>query len=112
MSFIPHEIADILEVIPQQPKPEPVETAGGKASFFPVRLRRLSLIRGGSIFHDFNNLRVLVPVQKDKDLPYVILGRDSIFRRFHITFQENLKRYIMEHHKWARRRAQKLHSFA
>jgi hypothetical protein len=101
-SFIPYEIADILGLIPENPKSIPVETAGGGADFFPVKLKRLSLLLSGKIFSDFPNIVMLVPSQKDRDLPYVILGRDSVFRRFYITFKENIKKFIVQHHKWAR----------
>lgn len=104
-SFIPYEIADILELLPEEAgQPINVETAGGKARFFPIKLKRLSLLAGGRIFSDFRNLGVLVPTGQERDLPYVILGRDSVFNRFYITFKENIKKFIMEHHKWVRAR--------
>jgi len=101
-SFIPYEIADILDVIPKKPQPGDVQTAGGSAKFFPVRLKRLSLLAGGELFSDFSNLVVGVPSQPERDLPYVILGRKSVFKRFYITFKENIKKFVIEHHKWAR----------
>jgi len=103
-SFIPYEIADILELIPEEPHPSDVVTAGGSASFFPVRLKRLSLLAGGKIFSDFPNLTIGVPSKRERDLPYVILGRKEIFKRFHITFKENIKKFVIEHHKWAQAR--------
>jgi len=101
-SFIPYEIADILDVIPEKPQIADVQTAGGSADFFPVRLKRLSLLAGGKIFSDFRNLVVGVPSQRERDLPYVILGRKSVFKRFYIVFKENIKKFVVEHHKWAR----------
>ena len=103
-SFMPYEIADILGSIPESPKKEPVETAGGSTEFFPVVLKRLSLLTGGKIFSDFPNFQMLVPAKPERDLPYTILGRDSIFKRFYITFKENIKKFVIEHHKYARRR--------
>lgn len=103
-SFIPYEIADILELIPEDPKGQRVETAGGATQFFPVKLRSLNLLTGGKIFSEFPNFKVLVPSQPERDLPYTILGRDSIFRRFHITFKENIKKFVIEHHKWTRKK--------
>ena len=102
-SFIPYEIADILKVIPEKPQSQPVETAGGHANFFLARLKKLSLLAGGNIFSEFPNFKVLIP-SPEKDLPYTILGRDTVFKRFHITFKENIKKFVIEHHKWAKRR--------
>ena len=101
-TFIPYEIADILDVIPEETQSTDVQTAGGAANFFPVQLKRLSLLAGGKIFSDFRNFVVLVPSQRERDLPYVLLGRKSIFKRFYITFKENIKKFVIEHHKWAR----------
>lgn len=102
LTFISYEIADILEAIPEEPEFQEVTTAGGTVPFFKIRLKRLSLVTGGRIFSDFHNLEVLVP-SRERDLPYVILGRDSVFKRFHITFKENIRKFVIEHHKWASR---------
>ncbi len=103
-SFIPYEIADILDLIPETPRSTDVVTAGGPANFFPIKLERLSLLAGGMPFSDFRKFRALVPFDSERDLPYVLLGRDSVFKRFYITFKENIKKFVMEHHKWARAR--------
>ena len=102
LTFIPFEIADILGVIPDKPKFQNVTTAGGIVPFFKVRIKRLSLLSGGKIFSDFRNLMVLVP-SRERDLPYVILGRDTVFKRFHTTFKENIKKFVIKHHKSVRK---------
>ena len=103
ISFIPYEIADILDLIPENPRRIDVETAGGTANFFPVELKRLSLLSGEKIFSDFPNLVMLVPSERERDLPYVILGRNSVFKRFYITFKDNIRKFVIVHHKWARK---------
>ncbi|GEM_PF-1617781 len=109
VSFIPYEIADILELIPEEVAERDlvkVFTAGGRADFFRVRLKRLSLLYKGTIFSDFNNFTVLVPFNPERtsplqrDLPYVVLGRDSIFRRFIVIFREKQRKFELIHHKW------------
>ena len=105
-TFITYELADILNLIPEKPKTQDVSTAGGDARFFPVTLKRLSLLRGRNIFSSFGNLRVLVPSQKKRDLPYVILGRDTVFNRFHVLFKEKRREFSIVHHKWANIRLQ------
>jgi predicted aspartyl protease len=107
-TFVPLEIAEILDLIPASHDrgETDVHTAGGSFRFYRVKLKNLSLLSGGSIFSEFSNLKVLVPQEMERDLPYSILGRNSIFRRFHITFVEKEHRFVLDHHKWARQRAQ------
>jgi predicted aspartyl protease len=103
-TFIPFEMADMLGLVPENPPSSPIVTAGGDAPFFPTVLKKLTVIIGGKTLTEFSNINVLVPAQQDKDLPYVILGRDSIFKRFHITFKENIKKFVLEHHKVANKK--------
>lgn len=100
MTFIPYEIADILEILPKEPIPIDVETAGGSCEFSIVTLKKLTLLSGGKGYSDFINKRVLIP-KRERDLPYVILGRDYVFKRFHITFKENIIKFELCHHKVA-----------
>lgn len=100
-TFIPYTIADILGIIPEIPLRTPVTTAGGVADFFSAKLKRLSLISGGGTFSDFDNVKILVPSQTIRDLPYVILGRNLVFDRFHVTFQEKRKKFVVLHHRLA-----------
>jgi hypothetical protein len=102
-SFIPYEIADILGIIPEQPACTDVETAGGSCSFIQASLKKLSLLAGGRQYSEFPTIRILIPSQ-ERDLPYVILGRDYVFKRFHITFKENINKFELCHHKIANQR--------
>lgn len=101
-SFIQYEIAEILGLVPQTPRLIDVETAGGASQFFPAKLKRLSVLAGGRIFSDFLKVLVLVPINRERDLPYSILGRDFFFRRFYITFQERKQKFKLVHHKYAK----------
>lgn len=98
-SFIPYEIAEILEILPKTHQCIEVETAGGPCGFFPVTLKKLSLLTGGRRYSEFPNINLLVP-EPERDLPYVILGRDYVFKRFHVTFKENIQKFELQHHKW------------
>jgi hypothetical protein len=98
-SFIPYEIAEILEILPKQRRCIEVETAGGPCGFFSVTLKKLSLLAGGRKYSEFPDINLLVPAP-EKDLPYVILGRDYVFKRFHITFKENIQKFELQHHRW------------
>ena len=101
-TFITNELASILDLIPEKLDIQDVSTAGGDASFFPIKIKSLSLLKGGAIFSSFNNLGVLVPSSIKKDLPYVILGRDTVFTRFNIFFNEKHKEFTLGHHKWTK----------
>lgn len=101
LSFIPYEIAEMLDLLSTiSPSPIDVVTAGGISQFRCLRLRKLSLIAGGKIFSDFANFPTLIPSQTATDLPYAILGRDSVFKRFHVTFKEKAKKFTLVHHKY------------
>jgi len=102
LSFIQHEMAEMLDVL-SDPNVSLIDvaTAGGTRQFKGVRLSKLSLIAGGRIFSDFSNFPILIPSQQANDLPYAILGRDSIFKRFHVTFKEKSKKFTLVHHKYA-----------
>ncbi len=102
MSFLPCEIAEILGMRVMTETPIGVETAGGACDFNPVVLKKLSLLSGGKPASEFRNMQMLVPSPKN-DLPYIILGRDYLFKRFHVTFRENIRRFELVHHKYSLR---------
>lgn len=106
-SFIPLELAEILEILPEREDKRmvtPVITAGGEAEFYRAKIEYIYLLKGGKIFYEFKKFTVLIPKTIDKDLPYVIFGRNSIFKVFNVTFMEKTHRFILEHHKWARKK--------
>ena len=102
MSFIPYEIAEILNINHRNEVAIGVETAGGTCDFHPLILKKLRLMSGSKSFSEFRNMRMLTP-SPERDLPYVILGRDYVFKRFHIIFRENIRRFELVHHKYAQR---------
>lgn len=48
-----------------------------------------------SIFEEFENLKIDVPLQA-QTLPYMVLGRDSIFKRFIVRFDENAEKITLK----------------
>lgn len=101
VTFIPFELAEVLEV-PHIKENVKSIGAGGTFDTFITKLRHLQLIKASTIFSDFVNLPVHVPTEPDR-IPYVILGRDSIFTRFEVTFRERSRRMILYHRRWAAR---------
>ena len=69
---------------------------GGGGNFSTVRavMEKCQLIKSNnSIFEEFENLKIDVPLQA-QTLPYMVLGRYSIFKRFIARFDENAEKKI------------------
>ena len=97
-TFIPKEIADILALIPTGEKGnrrQEASGAGGRFPTIPVKLKRLTLVKNVSPFCELVEVDALVPEDEGR-LPYVILGRDYVFKKFDITFQENRRKFIFQ----------------
>ena len=85
-TLIPKELAEILLL--KCEREAEVTGAGGIFISREAKLKRLLLMKNVTPFATFVETKVLVPDSKDA-LPYVILGRDHVFKRFDITFHEN-----------------------
>ncbi len=96
-TFIPKEIADAIDLIPSGDDVVHQEAsgAGGRFPTVSVTLKRLTLVKNVSPFAEFVEVPALVPDQDDV-LPYVILGRDCVFKRFDIAFQERRRKFVFE----------------
>lgn len=90
-TFIPLELAQILAL-----PTEHQETAVGAGGTFTNTIRKvnLALLKGKTPFAKFTDLPVYVPTETGR-IPYAILGRDAIFRKFDITFRENQQRTVL-----------------
>lgn len=90
-TFVPLEIAEMLSV-----PVERTDAAVGAGGRFDNTIRKLkiSILRGNRPVAVFQDFPAYVPTESDR-IPYVVLGRDSIFRKFDITFRENLHRAIL-----------------
>lgn len=96
-NFLPREIAELLE-IPLTEPPDDAVGAGGVFRNIKSKIEKVVLVKGrDSAYDEFTNLHVLVPVLPDT-LPYFILGRDSIFKRFDIKFQERQEKITLKRH--------------
>ena len=69
----------------------PVQGAGGDFECNVAVVRKLDVKKGMNAFTTFRDLPVRVPNERGM-LPYSILGRDSIFKRFDIAFYEGRKK--------------------
>jgi hypothetical protein len=90
-TFVPLEFAEILSL----PIEEEGEAIGAGGSFQnTIRKINMSILKGNTVVKHFNNFPVYVPIEEGR-VPYVVLGRDSIFRAFDITFRENKQKVIL-----------------
>jgi hypothetical protein len=90
-TFVPLEIAEMLSM-----PVEKTDSAVGAGGRFDNTIRRvkISVLKGKMAVAVFPDFPVYVPTEQDR-IPYVVLGRDSIFRKFDITFRENIQRAIL-----------------
>ena len=94
-TFIPYEIAESIDLLPEDRRDLPesgARAAAGEFKTYIVNLPVLQVIKGAHAFDTFRNISVQVPQSERVPLPYAILGRDHIFRHFDITFHENRKK--------------------
>jgi hypothetical protein len=95
--FLPTDFAEILglQINPAEAHPS-IGAGGGFQSvvFKPT----IELLKGGQPFAIFEDWPVHVPLNRDA-IPYAILGRDSVFMKFDITFRERIQRTILRHAK-------------
>jgi hypothetical protein len=92
-TFLPTELAEILGLQIDPATSKPAVGAGGEFRTVDFHVT-IELMKGGRPYTDFRDWKVLVPVDP-RAIPYMILGRDSVFRRFDITFRELVQRTIL-----------------
>ena len=94
-TFIQKQEADLLDLKPQKWGDKTATgDAVGAGGEFPcdiMTLPELQLMKNGRPFCSFRGLTVWVP-RTEAAIPYSIMGRDTAFKRFHITFSEGQKR--------------------
>jgi predicted aspartyl protease len=94
-TFIPNEIADVIGLLPetQEEKDKALKSeATAATSSFPtyvIKLAELRVIKGIHVFDTFREMNVHIPRTENIRLPYVVLGRNYLFKHFDITFHEN-----------------------
>lgn len=97
-TFIPTSMAEILQLNLSAAAKDAVG-AGGMFRNKDSELETLTLLKGrNSIYDEFQNVKVQVPENPDA-IPYVVLGRDTLFRRYDVTFQERNEKVILKRHK-------------
>ena len=90
-TLIPKEMADLLPSLEYEEPGVEVTGAGSRFSARQAKLKRITLIKNVTPFANFVEVKVLIP-DSEGILPYVILGRDFVFRRFDITFYERRRK--------------------
>ncbi len=67
--------------------------AGGMFGTYQVKIDKIEVLKGRFPFCSFENWAVLVP-DKEGAIPHAVLGRDSIFRKFDVTYRENKEEMV------------------
>ena len=93
-TFIPLSLAKLLN-LELKDSDNNVDGAGGPFSSYLTIVGKLTVLKINNVLTYFDNLEVRVP-SKDDGVPFVVLGRDSIFRKFDIKFQENLQQLHLQ----------------
>lgn len=75
-------------------------SASGKFPVYTTKLKSLRIIKNRhTSFDTFRDIVVRIPHETVRDLPFVVLGRGTIFKRYDITFSEKRKKIILSHTK-------------
>jgi len=91
-SFIPQDLAEALDL----PVMETETVVGGGGRFEAYHTRAdLSVLKGYSPILEYPGCEVLVPTTK-AGLPYVVLGRDTVFQSVQIIFRERDQKTILK----------------
>ena len=94
-SFMPRNIAEFLGLDLGR-EPAYATGVGGDFPQITTRIDRCRLVnRRDVVFEEFADLQVHVPLERNA-LNFMILGRDSIFRKFNTTFMEVSKKTVLK----------------
>lgn len=94
-TFLPYEIAvDILELPTVK---DDVEVTGAGSTFpnILMNVEKITLKKGVNGICELENVLVHVP-KPPAEIPYAVLGRDTVFQLFEITFRENEGRFLLK----------------
>lgn len=72
--------------------------AGGMFGTYEVTIDLIEVLKGHYEFCSFENWKVLVP-DKEGAIPHAVLGRDSIFRKFDVTYREKKEEIVFRKSK-------------
>jgi hypothetical protein len=92
-TFVPTDLAEILGLQIDPKKATPSIGAGGGFDTVIFNLT-IEVLKAGNNIATFADMPVFVPVNPEA-IPYTVLGRDSVFLKFDITFRERIQRTIL-----------------
>lgn len=95
-TLIPYSVASDLGLITDNMKQNFGFGPSGKFYTYETTLRALHIVNSKEEhLHTFDDLDVIIPVKNTYNLPFIVLGRDTIFSRYDITFSEKNKKIIL-----------------
>jgi len=96
-TFIPLCMAQLLKLGLSE-KNDDVTGAGGNFISYVTKIEKIDIVKHTKVFVSFENQIIRVPEHED-GIPFVILGRDSIFRRLTIKFEEDKQQIQLRKNK-------------
>ena len=67
--------------------------AGGTFKTYKAKIDSLQVLKSSTVFCEFNDLNVLVPAKRGS-IPHSVLGRDSIFQKYDVTYRERKEQIV------------------
>ena len=107
-TFVPIDLMNVLgfDLRPegeaqtnQRHKKQAAVGAGGRFETYVKKIDSIEVLKGMMVFCDFSNVTVLVPTRRDA-IPPAVLGRDTIFRKFDITYREDREQIVFRPAKY------------
>lgn len=86
ISLIPKYLADIIGIRPTN-KIDTMGSPGGNFHSNACKINRIALIKNQVVLNEFVNPTIRVPLIDN--MRFAILGRDIIFKKYKIRFEEN-----------------------
>lgn len=85
-----------MNILGMEEERKEVETIGASGSFktWTVKLDLIEVTKGTKPICVFKEPTVLVPIAQNT-LPHCILGRDTIFKKYDITFREHKEEVVL-----------------
>jgi len=96
-TFVQLELIEMLGLETKLEQETKVVGAGGPFKARVVKIDSIEVLKGTTKFCEFKNIEVLVPGLGT--IPYSVLGRDSIFQRYDITYREQKEHIVFRRSK-------------
>jgi hypothetical protein len=95
-TFMPTDFIGILGLHPKQE--EMAVGVGGVIKVYKEKIDRIEVIHNNKVFCELKNVEVLFP-SGFSSIPYGVLGRDGVFKKYDIIFREEKQQIVFKRPK-------------